>query len=159
MDVAVEPTQGTLVAEERASLVFLQAVRRLLASGRAVLHDLEGGTPDVPANQVLIGGVDRTGTYLMTPTTYDLVCEYKRRAWQGVPGVSEHSCTCWSRMDCSSVSIGMGATRRCSGQSTTSGVLHLPADVLCGASEFYTLLAEHTGWMWHRNSTHKTSVV
>jgi hypothetical protein len=33
---------------------------------------------------VLIGGVDRTGTYLMTPTTYDLVCEYKRRAGQVV---------------------------------------------------------------------------
>ncbi len=36
-------------------------------------------------SQVLIGGVDRTGTYLMTPTTYDLVCEYKRRAGQVVP--------------------------------------------------------------------------
>ncbi len=30
-------------------------------------------------------GVDRTGTYPMTPTTYDLVCEYKRRAGQIVP--------------------------------------------------------------------------
>ncbi len=77
--------QGTLVMEERASLVFLQAVRSLVASGRAVLHDLEGGTPEVTPSQVLIGGFDRTGTYLMTPTTYDLVCEYKRRAGQGVP--------------------------------------------------------------------------
>ncbi len=34
---------------------------------------------------MLLGGVDRTGTYLMTPTTYDLVCEYKRRAVQVVP--------------------------------------------------------------------------
>ena len=77
--------QGTLVMEERASLVFLQAVRSLLASGRAVLHNLDGGTPDLTPSQVLIGGVDRTGTYLMTPTTYDLVCEYKRRAGQVVP--------------------------------------------------------------------------
>jgi hypothetical protein len=77
--------QGTLVTEERASLVFLQAVRSLVASGRAVLHDLEGGTPEVAPAQVLIGGVDRTGTYLMTPTTYDLVCEYKRRAGQMMP--------------------------------------------------------------------------
>jgi hypothetical protein len=29
---------------------------------------------------VLIGGFDRAGIFLMTPTTYDLVCEYKRRA-------------------------------------------------------------------------------
>ncbi len=78
-------TQGTLVTEERASLVFLQAVRSLLASDRAVLHNLEGGTPEVTPNQVLIGGFDHTGIYLMTPTTYDLVCEYKRRAGQVVP--------------------------------------------------------------------------
>ncbi len=77
--------QGTLVTEERASLVFLQAVRSLVASGRAILHDLEGGTPEVAPAQVLIGGVDRTGTYLITPATYDLVCEYKRRAGQVVP--------------------------------------------------------------------------
>jgi hypothetical protein len=31
---------------------------------------------------VLIGGFDRTGIYLMTPTSYDLVCAYKRRAGQ-----------------------------------------------------------------------------
>lgn len=48
-------TQGTLVTEERASLVFLQAVHSLLASGRAVLHDLEAGTPEVTSSQVLIG--------------------------------------------------------------------------------------------------------
>jgi len=56
--------QGTLVTEERASLVFLQAVHSFVASGRAVLHNLEGGTPDVTPSQVLIGGVDCTGTYL-----------------------------------------------------------------------------------------------
>ncbi len=39
--------------------------------------------------QVLIGGFDRTGIYIMTPTTDDLVCEYKRRAGQGCLGVSE----------------------------------------------------------------------
>ena len=82
--------QGTLVTEERASLVFLQAVHSFVASGRAVLHNLEGGTPDVTPSQVLIGGVDRTGTYLMTPTTYDLVCAYKRRA--GQVGCS----SCWA---------------------------------------------------------------
>ncbi len=60
-------------------------MRSLLASGRAVLHNLESGTPDVTPSQVLIGGFDRTGTYLMIPTTYDLVCEYKRRAGQVVP--------------------------------------------------------------------------
>ncbi len=31
---------------------------------------------------MLIGGFDRTGIYLMTPTSYDLVCAYKRRAGQ-----------------------------------------------------------------------------
>jgi hypothetical protein len=76
--------QGTLVTEERASLVFLHVVRSLVASGRAVLHNLDGGPPDVTPNQVVIGGFDRTGTYLMVPTAYDLVCEYKRRAGQVV---------------------------------------------------------------------------
>ncbi len=60
-------------------------MRSLVANGRAVLHDLAAGTPDLTPSQVLIGGFDRTGTYLMTPTTYDLVCEYKRRAGQLVP--------------------------------------------------------------------------
>ena len=35
--------------------------------------------------RVLIGGVDRTGTYLIAPTTYDLVCAYKRRVGLVVP--------------------------------------------------------------------------
>ncbi len=76
---------GTLVTEERASLVFLQAVRSLLASGRAVLQNLEAEFQEMTTAQVLIGGFDGMGTYLMTPTTYDLVCEYKRRAGQVVP--------------------------------------------------------------------------
>jgi hypothetical protein len=50
----------------------LSAVRSLVASGRAVVHNLEGGTPDVTPNQVLIDGIDHASTYLMT-TTYDLV--------------------------------------------------------------------------------------
>ena len=77
--------QGTLVTEERASLVFLQAVRSLVASGRAVVQHLEADSQEMTTAQVLIGGIDHTGTYLMTPTTYDLVCEYKRRAGQSVP--------------------------------------------------------------------------
>jgi hypothetical protein len=48
-------------------------VRSLVASGRAVVHNLEGGTPDVTPNQVLIDGIDHASTYLMTTTTYDLV--------------------------------------------------------------------------------------
>ncbi len=39
--------------------------------------------PDVPPSHVLIGGFDRTGTYLLTPITYDLVCEHKCRAGAG----------------------------------------------------------------------------
>ncbi len=59
-----------------------------MRSYRTWLHqaaNLDRETPNVTSSQVLIGGVDRTGTYLMTPTTYDLVCEYKRRAGQVVP--------------------------------------------------------------------------
>ncbi len=63
----------------------LYVMRSLVASGRAVLPSLDEGTPDEMPSQVLISGVDRTGTYLMTPTTYDLVCEYKRRAGHVVP--------------------------------------------------------------------------
>ncbi len=50
-----------------------------------MLHGLEAGTPEVTPALVLVRGVDRTRTYLMTPTTYDLFCEYKRRAGQQVP--------------------------------------------------------------------------
>ncbi len=73
----------SLVAKRLVTRLY--AVRSLVANGRAVLHDLAAGTPDLTPSQVLIGGFDRTGTYLMTPTTYDLVCEYKRRAGQLVP--------------------------------------------------------------------------
>ena len=50
-----------------------------------MLHDLQAGRSDVTLNQVLIGDIDHTDTYLMTTTTYDLVCAYKRRAGQAVP--------------------------------------------------------------------------
>jgi hypothetical protein len=83
--------QGTLLTEEPASLVFLKAVRSLLASGRAVLQDLQADSQEMMTAQVLIEGFYRTSTYLMTPTTYDLVCEYKRRAGQTVP---------WSQRAC-----------------------------------------------------------
>jgi hypothetical protein len=76
--------QGGLVTEERASRLFLQAVRSLVASGRAVLQNLEAETQEMTTAQVLIGAFDRNGTYLMTPTVYDLVCEYKRKAGQTV---------------------------------------------------------------------------
>ncbi len=65
-----------------------------------MLHDLEAGTPEVTPAQVLIGGFDRTSTYLMTPTTYDLVCEYKRRAGQVVPWSQRALVQCWSKMGC-----------------------------------------------------------
>ena len=48
-------------------------MRCILASGRAVIQKLEAEARDMTTAQVLIGGVDRTGTCLMTPTTYDLV--------------------------------------------------------------------------------------
>ncbi len=47
--------------------------------------------------QVLIEGFHRTGTYLMTPTTYDLVCEYKRRAGQTVPWSQRALVKYWNR--------------------------------------------------------------
>ncbi len=47
----------------------LDSVRSLLARGRAVLHELDGATPDVPASHVLMGDSAATGTYLITPTT------------------------------------------------------------------------------------------
>ncbi len=59
---------GTLVTEERASLVFLQAVRSLLASSRAVLHDLGAGTPDITPST----GADwRLGPYRYLPDDAD----------------------------------------------------------------------------------------
>jgi hypothetical protein len=77
--------QVHLVTEERASLLFLQAVRSLVASGRAVLQNLEAESQEMTTAQALIGSVDRNGTYLMTPTAYDLICEYRRKAGHMVP--------------------------------------------------------------------------
>jgi hypothetical protein len=52
---------------------------------RAVVQNLEAEVQEMTTALVLIGGYDRTGTYLMTPTTCDLVCASKRRAEQVVP--------------------------------------------------------------------------
>ena len=83
-------------------------------------------------NQVLIGGVDRTGTFLMTPTTYDLVCEYKRRAGQVVPW-SQRALVQMLEQDGLLVSTGSDGRHKAVLRAINGHRVrcwHLPADVL-----------------------------
>ncbi len=87
-------------------------MRSLLASGRAVVQDLEADSQEMTPVQVLIGGVDRTGTYLMTPTTYDLVCAYQHRAGQIVPSSQRALVQMFEQDGLLSVPIAMGDTNK-----------------------------------------------
>jgi len=71
-------TQVELTTQERYSQVFLETLRGLIAGGRALLLDLEGGAQDQLASQLLVGGYDRHGTYLICSAAYDLVATHLR---------------------------------------------------------------------------------
>jgi hypothetical protein len=70
--------QVELTTGERYSQLFLDAVRGLVASGRAVLMDAERDQATLEPGQVLIGAKDRHGVYLIAGTAYDEVCKHTR---------------------------------------------------------------------------------
>jgi hypothetical protein len=70
--------QIDLTTTERYSQVFLETVRELIASGKAVLVDAERDGPILSPGQVLIGARDTQGVYLIAGTAYDEVCKQTR---------------------------------------------------------------------------------
>ncbi len=68
--------QVNLVTDERYSVQFFQAVRGLLATGRAQMQNLDLANGEVTKPPALIGGYDRAGTYLL-PAAYDEVRKYR----------------------------------------------------------------------------------
>jgi hypothetical protein len=76
--------QLELTTQERYSQIFLETVRGLVASGRAVICNLETTTPDVSPSQALIGARDSRGVYLISQASYDEVCKHLRAAGRPV---------------------------------------------------------------------------
>jgi hypothetical protein len=77
-------TQLDMTTHERYSQLFLETVRGLIASGRAILADLAAAVPELRPGQVLLGGRDAEGTYLIVETAYDEVCKQLRAAGRPV---------------------------------------------------------------------------
>jgi uncharacterized coiled-coil protein SlyX len=75
----VEPTR-----QESYSQFFLETLRGLLASGRALLIDLDAGRQELPATQTLLGGYDRAGTYLIAQAAYGAFRKHLRAAGRRV---------------------------------------------------------------------------
>lgn len=82
--VALAKLQIELTTGERYSQLFLDAVRGLVASGRAVLLDLESENQEMTTSQVLIGGRDHQGLYLIADVAYDEVCKAAKQAGRTV---------------------------------------------------------------------------
>lgn len=72
--------QLDMTTHERYSQLFLETVRSLVASSRAVLNELGGEPLDLRAGQVLIGARDANGTYLIVESAYDEVCRQLKAA-------------------------------------------------------------------------------
>lgn len=77
-------TQLDMTTQERYSQLFLETVRSLIASGRAVLIDLNAITHELRPGQILIGGHDADGTYLIVESTFDEVCKQLKAAGRPV---------------------------------------------------------------------------
>ncbi|MEM8534441.1 MAG: bifunctional DNA primase/polymerase [Chloroflexota bacterium] len=76
--------QLELTTQERYSQIFLETVRGLLVSGKAVIINLDGqGHEPGPAHMVL-GAQDSRGTYLIAQVSYDEVCKHLRAAGRNV---------------------------------------------------------------------------
>lgn len=73
-------SQLDLTTGERYSYLFLETVRSLVASGRAMVIDLDAESPESRSNQVLIGACNSEGTYLIVEAAYDEVCKQMKAA-------------------------------------------------------------------------------
>lgn len=72
--------QLNLTVQERYSQIFLETLRGLVVSGRALVYDIENGVPELRPSQVLLGAKDYQGTYLIAQATYEEVCRHLRSA-------------------------------------------------------------------------------
>jgi hypothetical protein len=63
--------QLALTRQERYAAVFLETLRSLLASGRAVLLDLDAEASERPPQQVVVGARDSGGVYLQTTVAFN----------------------------------------------------------------------------------------
>ena len=79
---ALARAQLTLTTQERYSAIFLETLRALVASGRAVV--LENGVGGSEPGQVVVGVRDETGTFLITQAAYDEVSRHLRAAGRGM---------------------------------------------------------------------------
>jgi hypothetical protein len=83
--------QLDLTTGERYSVLFIEQVKSLLASGKAYLLDMEAdGQHEMALSQVLIGAKDRNGLYLMAQTSYDEVSKHMRSTGKN-PGFSQRA--------------------------------------------------------------------
>jgi hypothetical protein len=73
-------SQLDMTTQERYSQLFLETVRSLVASGRAVLCNLSAEAAEPRANQVLIGAFDSEGTYLIVEAAFDEVYKQLKAA-------------------------------------------------------------------------------
>jgi hypothetical protein len=122
--------QVELTTGERYSQLFLDTVRGLVASGRAVLMDAEREQATLEPGQVLIGAKDRHGVYLIAGTAYDEVCKHTRTAGRMV-GYSKKALSQLLSQDGLIVSCDDGVNvlrKRINGVRMTCW--HLPPDVL-----------------------------
>jgi hypothetical protein len=81
---ALARAQLHLTTQERYSQLFLETVRALVASGRAVLHTSGSSSQELQPGQMLIGAYDSSGTYLIAQAAYDEVCKHLRAAGRPV---------------------------------------------------------------------------
>jgi hypothetical protein len=72
--------QLNLTVQERYSQLFLETLRGLVVSGRALIYNIESGVPELRSNQVLLGARDYQGTYVIAQASYDEVCRHLRAA-------------------------------------------------------------------------------
>lgn len=80
--VELARAQLTLTAQERYSAIFLETLRALVASGRAVV--LENGMTAGEPGQIVVGVRDEAGTYLITQAAYDEVSRHLHAAGRGM---------------------------------------------------------------------------
>jgi hypothetical protein len=82
--------QLDVTSQERYSQIFLETIRSLVASGKAILLNLDATSQEMLTSQVLIGAYDQKGTYLLSQASYDEVCKHLRSAGRSL-GISKNA--------------------------------------------------------------------
>ena len=124
--------QLNLTAQERYSQLFLEAVRSLVASQRAVIMNIAQASPMLDSGQVLLGAADQHGTYLITGAAYDEVCKHLRSVGRPV-SFSKRALAQMLHQDGLLLSVENGFDmKKRFGDGQRPRCWHLPADILDG---------------------------